>query len=135
MAHDQDLIRLANSAQSVGDDKTGAVQHEAFERFLDQLFRRRIHAGGGLVEDQDRGILQKGPGDAHSLLFSNAEFHTTLANARVVALGQVLNKLVTIGGARCSKQFLLSSVEPAIENILANGAVEQKRFLADDADM
>ena len=68
----QDLIRLANGAQTMGDDEAGAVGHEAFQRLLDQLFRRRVHAGGRFIQNQDRRVLQQGARDADALLLAHA---------------------------------------------------------------
>ena len=50
---DQNLVGVANRAEAVGDDKTGATGHEATHGFLDVIFGARIDAAGGFVENQD----------------------------------------------------------------------------------
>ena len=47
----RDEIRIADRAQSVGDDKAGSVAHQSLKRLLDQPLRGGVDAGRGLVEN------------------------------------------------------------------------------------
>ena len=49
----QNLVGIANSAQPVCDDKTGATAHESLEGLLDESFGGGIDTGSGLVENED----------------------------------------------------------------------------------
>ena len=97
---DKDLIGRADGAEAMGDDKAGAVGHEALEGFLDEPFGGGIDAGGGLVEDQNGRVFQERAGDADALFFTDAELDAAFADAGVVAVRQAGDELVTIGGAR-----------------------------------
>ena len=96
MAHHEDLVGLANSAQAMGNDEAGAVSHQPFQGFLDEAFGGRVHTGGGFVQDENWRILQQRPGNAHPLLFPNAQFHTAFPYARMVLLGQMRNEFMAI---------------------------------------
>ena len=47
---------------------------------------RRIHAGGGFVQNQNRRVLQQGARDADALLFADAQLHAAFADSRIVIL-------------------------------------------------
>ena len=59
----EDLVRPADGAEPVGDHEGGAALHQLVESRLDHALGLRVDAGGGVVEDEDARILQKGPGD------------------------------------------------------------------------
>src|SRR5579863_10474950 len=98
VAYDQYLVSLANRAQAMRDNEAGAVGHQAFQRLLNQLFRRGVHTGGGFVEDKNRRVLEESAGDADALLFTDAQLYATLANAGVIAVWQFDDELMAIGG-------------------------------------
>ena len=68
---DEDLVTVHHGAQSVGDDDRGPASGGLVQGRHDALLRDRVQAGGCLVKDQDRTVLQDGSGDGHSLLFSS----------------------------------------------------------------
>ena len=69
----QDQVGAAHGAQAVGDDEGGAALHQPVERLLDQLLGLGVHAGGGVVEDQDARVDQQGAGDGDALLLPAGE--------------------------------------------------------------
>ena len=81
VAHDKDLVRLANRAQAVSDDEAGSVGHQPLERFLDKLLSGSIDAGRRLIQNQDWRVFQQRPRDAHALFFANAQFYAAFANS------------------------------------------------------
>lgn len=68
--HKQNEIRIPDRGKPVGDDEGGPALGDGEHRFADPLFRYRIHGAGGLIQDQDRRILEYGPGDGQKLPFS-----------------------------------------------------------------
>ena len=54
----------------------------------------RVDRGGGVVEDQDPRVGEQGPGDRDSLALAAREGQAALADARVIAVGQVRDELV-----------------------------------------
>ena len=70
---DDDVVRVADGAQAVGDDKGGAAFHQAQEALLNARLGARVDAAGGLVEDEDVGIGEDGAGDGQQLALALAE--------------------------------------------------------------
>ena len=65
--HD-DGIGVDNGGQAVGDDQDGAVRGEGGQRLLDLALGVRVGVGGGLVEQEDRGVGEEGAGDGDALV-------------------------------------------------------------------
>jgi len=64
----KDLICPLNSGKPVGNNKSGAVLHHFFERQLNEMLGLAIHAGCGVIQDEDARIHQQGAGDGNTLL-------------------------------------------------------------------
>lgn len=86
--HKQNEIRIPNRGKPVGDDEGGPALGDGEHRFADPLFRYRIHGAGGLIQNQDRRILEYGPGDGQKLPFSLAQGGTALGEQGVISLGK-----------------------------------------------
>ena len=56
MRQHHDLIGPAHRRKAVGNHQRGALLHQLAERPLDGIFGDSVDAGGGLVEDDQRGI-------------------------------------------------------------------------------
>lgn len=68
--HEQDVVGVAYRGKSVRDNEARSSVHELFHCLADLLFRARIDAGGGFVEDQYRRIAEEYSGDSQKLLLS-----------------------------------------------------------------
>src|ERR1041385_4203210 len=101
----------------MSNDEARAVSHQALQRFLDQSFRGCIHTGSRFVQNQERSILQQRPSYAHTLFLTYAQLNSPLAHPRIISLRQMSDKLVAIRGSGGSHEFLLGSIQPAIEDI------------------
>ncbi len=88
----QDLVGMADGGKPVGDDEAGAVLHEPVERLLDEAFGGVVHAGRGLVENENRRIFQQGAGNGKSLFFTDAELYPAFAQWRVEGLRQAADE-------------------------------------------
>ena len=53
--NDQDLVGCMDSAQPMSDHNTGAVDHDVFERFLDQGFGFAVKMAGCFIQYEDGG--------------------------------------------------------------------------------
>ena len=60
--------------------------HHPLQRQLDQVLGLGIHAGGGIVEDQDARVGQQGAGDRQALLLPAGKGHAALAHLGIVAV-------------------------------------------------
>src|SRR2546428_72163 len=67
LMEDEDVVGGGGQVQVVGDDESGAAGGEAVEGGEDALGGEGVEAGGGLVEDEDRGVAEHGPGDRDAL--------------------------------------------------------------------
>lgn len=56
--HD-DLVGVADGAQSMGDAKNGAALHQSLQGFNHQMFGLRIEGCGGFVKRPSRGWLAR----------------------------------------------------------------------------
>jgi len=73
LVQDQDDIGPADRGETMGDDEGGPAAEEPAQGLLDQAFAFRVQGRGGLVQDQDAGILQNGPGYGHPLALAAGE--------------------------------------------------------------
>ena len=69
---DHNLVCIGDGAHAVGDDDDGLVLDQAGKRLLDKGFVLNIQRSGGLVHQDDGGILQEGPGDGDPLTLLTA---------------------------------------------------------------
>jgi hypothetical protein len=56
-----------DGGKAVRNDDAGAARDEVIERVLDEALAFGVEAGGGLVEDEDGGVLDDGAGDGEAL--------------------------------------------------------------------
>ena len=68
VVEDEDVIRILDGGQAVGDDEAGPVRHEVGHGFLDDALGTGVHGAGGLVQNQDRRAGEDRPGDGQKLL-------------------------------------------------------------------
>ena len=67
-----DTVTVADSGETVCDDKSRTSAHQFIHTILYDLFRSGIDGGGCLIEDQDRRISNGGTGDRKQLALSLA---------------------------------------------------------------
>ena len=70
---DEDLVGVANGAQPVSDDDGRAAAEQHPHGALDALLALRVHAAGGLVQDEDARVGEQRPGEADQLPLSGRE--------------------------------------------------------------
>ena len=119
----------------MGHDQGGAAEAELIQGLLNQDFRGVIQGAGGLIQDQDGGILQEDPGDAEALLLAAAEADAALADLGIIAMGEAHDVIMDIGPLRRLNDLLLGGVQAAVADILPHGVIEEIDILLDDADI
>ena len=82
--------RVFYRAQAVGNDKYGPALHHSVYCFLHQYLGLRIELGGGLIEYEDRRILEDSPRYREALFFASGEPETALGYYRIVAMASSL---------------------------------------------
>ena len=78
-------IGYLQERRTVRDDDRCPLPGEEAQRVADPIFGLFIQGGGGFVEDQHGGILQKCTGDCNSLTLSFRERAPSLTDDRIVA--------------------------------------------------
>ena len=117
----------------MGDHDRRTPLHQMLQRLLHQPLRLRVQSGGRLVEDQDRRVLQDGPGDADALPLSAGELAAPIADVGLIALLARLNEGMGVGDACRLLHLLTGSPLHAERNILIEGIIEKDRLLVDVA--
>ncbi len=129
-----DLVGVNNGREPVGDHDHGALVGDALQRALDGRLGLVVHGTGGLVQHQDRRVLEQRPGQREALALAAGEAHAALAHRGVEPLGQRLDEVPGLGGARRLDDLGLGGVRLAVGDVVAHRALEQVDVLADQAD-
>ncbi len=129
-----DLICPKDRVETVGNRDDGTPLHQAAGRFFEKGFGFGVQAGGGLVEDKNRGVFQKGAGERESLCLSPAETRTAFADDRFILFWQCFDELMQMRRLGCGNHFLVCSLWLAETNICGNRVMEEIRLLRDPGD-
>ena len=129
---DHDAVRAQDGGEPVGDDNAGPVLHQVFQGLLHDALRFGIQGACGLVQDQERWILEQGPGDGDALLLAPGEDDPSLADNRIVSLGELHDPLVNGGDAANLLQAGGIHIVHAVEDVVPNGHIEEHGLLGHD---
>ena len=77
LVDDQDLIGVANGIEPVGNDQQGLTPAQLGDGLLDVALVVGVHAGSGLIQNDDGGILQNAAGNGDPLPLSTGETGST----------------------------------------------------------
>ena len=132
---DQNLVGATDGGEAVGDDEGGAAAHQVAQTFLNERFGFGVEAGSGFVENQDARIGEDGAGDGDALALAAGKFYAAFADDGVVTFFKVFGEFVDAGDAAGVHDFGFGGVGAGEGDVLANAAVEKKRFLQDDAEL
>ena len=120
-----------------GDDSFAF--HELVQTFLNSGFHFTIQRAGGLVQQQNGRVFEHDAGNGNALALPARKFHAALAHLGVVArvgfgIHQASNEVVCLCLACGLHHFDLAGFGAAIEDVFANGAVQQGGVLRHHAD-
>ena len=119
----------------MGHHNGGSALAKLVQGLLDQDFRGVVQGGSGFVQNQDGGILQKYPGDGQTLLLAAGETDAPLADLGIVAIRQGHHIVVDVGSLSCGDDLFLRGIQPSVENVVPDTAVEEEYVLLDDTDV
>ena len=126
---------IADGRQPVGDDQRGSALGQVVKGTLNFRLGDGIQRRGGLVQNQDRRVLQENPGNGNPLLLTAGQKCAPLAHIGLKALGHGQNVLVDFR-LLCRRDDLLhGGIRPAVADIFQHRIREQKHVLLDDADV
>ncbi len=119
--------------EAVGDEDAGAPRDEPVGGADHSRLGDRVHARGGLVEDDDAHVAHEQSGERHELLLARRQCRATRAEHRVQAVGQPGHPL---GQAQLRDRRLDPGPRHVTEerHVLRKGAGEHLGALGDDAD-
>src|SRR4051812_3147172 len=93
---------------------------------LNDLFTLGIQGRGGLIQQQNGGIAQDGPGDADALLLATGELAPLVANDGVVLLVLMLDEVIRMRLFGGDDHLLLGRISTAIGDVGVNGVMEKE---------
>ena len=121
------------------DDDRCSAKCELPETLEPVCFGPRIESAGGLVENDNRSLPQKGARECDALPLADAQLRSACepaAQQRLLVFGQARNDLFRACGPKCCFDFSVSRVEfqIAVKDVIADGAVVVKRLLKENGD-
>src|SRR5262249_55067739 len=135
LVEDEDAVGFPNRGQPVRDHEARPVVHQPVERVEDDALRLRVDRRRGLVEDEDRRLLEKSARDRDPLPLSTGEQDASLAEDGAVAVRQPLDEGVCVRVSGRLYDLVLRGVETAVADVLLDRAGEQQRLLMYEADL
>ena len=118
---DYDAAGVVERRQAVGDYQSGPAYHQVGQRVLNQRFSLRVHAGGGLIQNQNGSVFQESSGQSDALPLATGEGHSSLSHCSVIPLGQGSDKVMYVCGARRLFNLFVPGFGLAVEDIFPNG--------------
>ena len=103
-----DAIAVHDGAEPVRDDEARAAAHELGEACLDEALALGVEVAGGLVENQDRRILEQCAGDGQALALAAGEVGAELVEQ---ALAQVTRQVEAIGAEHAAGEWQITLQE------------------------
>ncbi|KPY99772.1 Transposase, family [Pseudomonas syringae pv. aptata] len=133
-------IHACDGRQAVRDGDHGLALHQRLQALLNRRFDFRVECRGGFVHDQDRRVLEQHAGDRDTLALTAGQLDAALTDMGVEAGATfgVREQRDELVGARLVNripELFISCVRIAIQQVLANRAVQQRGVLGDHADL
>src|SRR4051812_29465222 len=110
-------------------NKSGPSLHQFLERRHNQLFGFGIQRAGRFIENEDWSVLQQRSRNGQPLSFSAGQCGTALADDRVIAAWQSLDKAVGAGCVRGAFNLFPRRGRPPKSDVVSDGYRKQKWFL------
>ena len=143
--HDNDLVRVNDRAEPMGDDNDSLLLfvEQGVKSLLNLMFTLSIEGAGSLIEEQDSRLADESTGDSDSLLLTTRETSTSFTNQGVDTKREenLVFEEATTGLAQSSLEslFKLSIAQgrpvKAIEDVLSDRVGEESGLLLDNAKL
>src|SRR5579864_3278557 len=116
------------------DHEAGPAVPQPGHRLLDQDLGSSVDVAGGLVQDQDAGVRQEGPGDGDQLLLPGGDVGGVFLEHRLVAVGKGANELVDVGGGGGGHDLLAGGPGPPVGDVVRDRSAEEPGVLKHHAE-
>ena len=131
----KDLIRLLDSFHPVRNHNQCFPSSQGLDSLLQLHLVLRVNIGRGLVQNDDRRILEHGPGDGEPLAFSAGDRGAALTDDGIVAVRQGRDKVMAPGRLCRGHHLLMGGVRLAELDVVLNAVVEQVHALKDHTEI
>ena len=108
----------------MGNGKGGAILCQPAERFLNLEFGFGIQAAGGLVQNQQMGIVENSAGNGDTLSLPAGERVAVLTHIGIVSIRESGNEIVGIGHFRRLDNLSLGGILLGVPDVVVNGSGE-----------
>ena len=131
----ENRIGTPNRREPVRDDKRSPVHHQFRQRILDEQLGLGVERRRGLVEHQNRGVLQQRPRNRQALPLAARQPLPALADHRVVSVRQRQDEFVGVRRPCRGRDLLDARIGRSVRDVAGNRVVEQHGVLRDNADL
>ena len=97
LIHEQDAIEAFETDETVGDHQGRALAQGGEHGIQDCPLGEGVQVGGGLIQDEQGSLLEKGAGQRQTLALSPAEPQSLFADPGLVAVGERRDEIVDPG--------------------------------------
>src|SRR5581483_11467588 len=131
---ERDTVGQRDRRRTVCDHERRAAAHHLRERGPDLVLLRRVDRRRCIVEDQHLRVGEDRARDRDALALAAREREPTLAEQRLVALGQALDELLGAGQLGRACDVLVAGVRRGEPDVALDRVAEEEGVLEDDAD-
>src|SRR4051812_21348033 len=93
-----------------------SMTHEIAERMTDRFLGLAVERGSGLIQQQQRRVLQECPSDRDTLALPAGKFHSPVADHRRHALRHGIDEVTSRGLCR-GEYLLVRGVRPPVPDV------------------
>lgn len=131
---DGDAVGEVEGGAAVGDEEGGPALHDVLQGLVDLVLDAGVHGGGGVVEDEQPRVGEDRAGEGDALALAAGEGEAVLADLGVVAVGEVPDEAVRLGGAGGGLDLVVRRVGTAVRDVAADRVREEEGVLGDQPD-
>ena len=106
----EDLIRVYNCTEAVGDHNNRLAFHQFGNRLLNQNFILRVKGCCCFVKQNNGRIFQQGAGDGNTLALTTGKRTAIFTEDRLIPVRHLPDKFITIGGFGSSNYLIVCCV-------------------------
>ena len=131
----EDLVRVLDGGQPVGDDEARATLEQMPQAGLQRLLGAGVDVRGRLVQNQDARVGEQHTRERDELALPGGQGRAALLHRGVVAIRQLHDELVRVHGLRRRLDLLVGGVELAVADVVTYVAGEDERVLQHHAHL
>ena len=124
-----DIVRVLNRGQAMGNDQHGSDILDLFQGILNQDLGLRVNIGRSLIQNNHRRLMDDGAGKAKKLSLTGREIVSPLTNHLIQTVLQLIDKGICIDIAACLHHFLIGDILLAEYDIAADITGEEEYIL------